>query len=89
MKGRKLTAKEKADVERYTHELINGVLDFYKWGDAVDCPETRKKINKELESVMPRVCEKFRTKLVSNRQLRAVSDGKGFLTVRMIDTTLN
>jgi hypothetical protein len=76
-------------VAAYMNVVIAGVMDWYKTGDAIDCPETRKRMNEELAGVLPRVAKHFHLKQREDKTLRARSDGKGFFVVRVEDKWLN
>lgn len=81
-------AKRKSEIRKYTERLIDAVMEWYTQGDAIDCDETRKNINKDLDSVLPRVEAKFGLKKFK-KVLRARSDGKGWFTIRLEDPNLN
>ena len=85
--SKQLSADKKQEIQNYAKKLIAGVMDWYCTG-AIDCTETRKNINRDLDSVLPRVAEKFSLKPFK-RVLRVRSDGTGWLTVRMEDRFLN
>lgn len=76
------------EIIAYTNCLIDGVMEFYVRGEAVDCDETRKNINRELDSVLPRVEERFGLRKIP-KVLRARSRGDGMFVVRMEDKHLN
>jgi hypothetical protein len=83
-----ISSKRKAAIVSYTNQLICAVMDWYVYGEAVDCSETRKNINKDLDSVLPRVEEKFGLRKIP-KVLRARGDGTGNFVVRLESPNLN
>jgi hypothetical protein len=75
-------------VAAYMNQLIHGVMDFYKTG-AIDCPETRVRMNNELADILPQVAKHFHLKQRDNKVLRARCDGNGKFVVRIEDKYLN
>jgi hypothetical protein len=88
-KNERQTARQAAIVS-YTKTLIYGVMEWYTHpsSGAVDCDETRRAINKDLDSVLPRVQEKFGLRKIP-KVLRARAEGNGMFVVRLEDPNLN
>ena len=83
-----LPKSKRDEIQAYTLSLVEGVMNFYLHGEAIDCPEVRKQINEELSGVLDRVCKKYNLKPFE-RVLRCRSDGRGWFIVRMEDKFLN
>jgi hypothetical protein len=82
-----MSPSKRQEIIAYTKMLIDGVMDWYSSG-AIDCDETRKNINRDLKSVLPRVEEKFGLRKIP-KLLRARSCGDGMFVVRLEDPKLN
>lgn len=77
-----------ASIVAYTNQLIEGVMHWYIRGNAIDCDETRRNINKELDTVLPRVEQRFNLRRIP-KVLRVRSDREsGMLIVRMEELNL-
>lgn len=74
-------------VKLYLLQRVVCVMEWYTTG-AVDCPETRTNVNRDLMSVLRETERKFGIKPFK-RVLRCCSDGSGFLKVRWEERDLS
>ncbi len=84
--GQKMPPEQVKEALAYTTMLIESIASWYSSG-AVDCPETRRNINKDLDTVLPRVEKKFGLKKIP-KVLRARWGENGYFKVRIEDPFL-
>lgn len=59
-----LSDRKRSEVSKFIKERIASIMEWYIRGEAVDCPETRANINKDLDSVFPEAEKKFGLKKI-------------------------
>lgn len=59
-----LSDRKRSEVSKFIKDRIASIMEWYIRGEAVDCPETRANINKDLDSVFPETEKKFGLKKI-------------------------
>lgn len=59
-----LNDRKRGEVSRFIKDRIASIMEWYIRGDAIDCPETRANINKDLDSVFPAAEKRFGLKKI-------------------------
>ena len=59
-----LSSSRKEEIKKFINRRIDSIMDWYTHAEAVDCAETRKNINKDLDSILPEVEKKFNLKKI-------------------------
>ena len=78
-----MTDAKKQEVVNFIRQRIDAILEWYVRGDAVDCPETRKNINKDLDSILPEAEKKFGLKKIQGVLRVRSSATPGVFKVRL------
>ena len=85
-----LSDRKRKEVSEFLKRRIAGVMEWYcnPRSEALDCPETRKNINKELDGIFPEAEKKFKLKKIPLVLRVRSTETPGILKVRAEKLTL-